>query len=91
MPLYLLLFSKALSTVVACLYPIIGLVLVVTVITAIIQAALQLEDVALSLLPKTVAVIFLILASGLGLLHGIHELMEFWIGHVDRLIRLPWS
>jgi flagellar biosynthesis protein FliQ len=91
MPLYLLLFSKALLALLACLYPIIGLLLLVTIATAIIQSALQLEDPALSLLPKTVVIILLVLFSGLGLLDSIRDLAVVWISHADRLVRQPWS
>lgn len=91
MPLYILMFSDALSTVAACLYPMIGLVLAVTVVTAIIQASLQLEDTALSLLPKTIAVILIILFFGMGLIAGIETLARLWIGHAAQLVREPWS
>ncbi len=91
MSLYLLLFSKALSVLLACLYPVIGLLLLVTITTAVIQSALQLEDPGLSLLPKTLAIILLVLVSGLGLLDGIRDLAVYWIGDAGHLVRQPWS
>ncbi len=91
MPLYVTLFAQALSVVVACLFPLITWILIVTLITAVGQAGLQLEDTALSLLPKTITMIFLIMVFGLHLLDGIERLMRLWIEHGDRLVRQPWA
>lgn len=91
MPLYITLFAQALSIVVACLFPLIMVILVVTMVTALIQAGLQLEDTALSLLPKTITMILLVMLFGLHLLGGIEHLMTFWIEQGDRLVRLPWA
>ncbi len=91
MPLYVTLFAQALSVVVACLFPLITWILIVTLITALVQAGLQLEDTALSLLPKTIAMILLIMVFGLHLLNSIERLMTLWIEHGDRLVRQPWA
>ena len=90
MPLYVRLFNEALLVAVGCLAPVILCILIVTIATALIQSALQLEETALSLLPKTLAVILLVLVFGLHLLGGIERLMIAWLTHADGLVRQPW-
>ena len=61
MPPYLTLLQTALATEIEAALPIITLLLIVGIATATLQATFQLEDTALNLLPKTVAMIVIAL------------------------------
>jgi len=91
MPLYLKLLQQALTTEVAALTPVILVLLVIGVATAIFQAALQIEDATLALLLKTLAMIGMILFGGLSFMTGFEVLATFWIGHAPSLIHMSWS
>jgi len=90
MPLYLTLLHIAFSTELAVLTPIIALLLAVGFATSFIQAALQIEDATFALLPKTIAMIFITLAGGFGLLGGFERLASTFIIHAPDLLRQPW-
>ena len=91
MPLYLKFLQQALLTEVHALAPVILILLVIGVATAIFQAAFQIEDATFSLLLKTIAMVFLVLAGGASMLRGFETLATFWIGHAPQLIRQPWT
>ncbi len=89
MPLYLKFLQQALFTEVHALAPVI--LIVIGVATAIFQAAFQIEDATFSLLLKTIAMVFLVLAGGASMLRGFETLATYWIGHAPQLIRQPWT
>jgi flagellar biosynthesis protein FliQ len=91
MPLYLNLLRTALTDEVAAVLPIILLLLAVGVTTATIQAAFQLEDTALNLLPKTIAMILIAIFGGFGAVDLIRTLVVAWISHATLLVHQPWS
>ena len=91
MPLYLTLLREALATEVEAVLPIIMLLLVVGVTTAIFQAAFQMEDTALNLLPKTVVLILIAVFGGFGALDLFKTLVTAWIGHAGLLVHQSWS
>jgi flagellar biosynthesis protein FliQ len=91
MPLYLTLLRTALATETEAVMPIIMLLLIVGITTATVQAALQLEDTALNLLPKTVAMILIAVFGGFGALNLFKTLITAWIGHASLLVHQPWS
>jgi flagellar biosynthesis protein FliQ len=91
MPLYLTLLREALSTEVEAVLPIIMLLLVVGITTATFQAAFQLEDTALNLLPKTAVMILVALFGGFGALDLFKTLVIAWISHASLLVHQPWS
>jgi flagellar biosynthesis protein FliQ len=91
MPLYLQLLHTALAAELAALVPIVLLLLIVGLLTAIFQAAFQIEDTAFSLLPKTIAMLAIPLLGGLAAMHSFEALSSYWIGHAAVLVRRPWS
>jgi flagellar biosynthesis protein FliQ len=91
MPLYLILLHKALAIEVEAVLPIIMLLLIVGIATATFQAAFQLEDTALNLLPKTVTMILIAVFGGFGALSLFRTLLLAWVGHAALLIHQPWS
>lgn len=91
MPLYLRLLHTALAIEVEALLPIILLLLIVGITTATFQAAFQLEDTALNLLPKTVVMILVALFGGFGALGLFKALVAAWIGKATLLVHQPWS
>jgi flagellar biosynthesis protein FliQ len=91
MPLYLKLLQQGLTAEVTALTPVILVLLVIGVATAIFQAALQIEDATLALLLKTLAMIGMILFGGLSFMTGFETLASFWISHAPALIRMSWS
>lgn len=90
MPLYLQLLHIALATELSILCPIVFLLLAVGFATSFIQAALQIEDATFALLPKTIAMIFIALAGGFGLLAAFEGLATDFIIHAPSLLRQPW-
>jgi flagellar biosynthesis protein FliQ len=90
MPLYLQLLHIAFSTELDVLTPIVALLLAVGFVTSFIQAALQIEDATFALLPKTIAMIFIALTGGFGLLAGFERLASQFIMHAPGLIQQPW-
>jgi flagellar biosynthesis protein FliQ len=91
MPLYLTLLQTALATEIEAALPIITLLLIVGIATATLQATFQLEDTALNLLPKTVAMIVIALFGGFGAFGLFKTLILAWIGHAGRLVHQSWS
>ena len=91
MPLYLTLLHRAMTTEVTAVMPIIMLLLAVGLTTATIQAALQLEDTALNLLPKTIAMILIAVFGGFGAIGLFKGLVVAWIGHATLLVHQSWS
>jgi len=91
MPLYLLLLHAALTTELDAVLPIIALLLLVGLATAILQAAFQIEDATFSLLPKTLAMIGVTLFGGFGMLHAFAALATLWISHAGSLVHQSWS
>jgi flagellar biosynthesis protein FliQ len=91
MPLYLTLLHSALAIEVQAVLPIIALLLIVGVTTATFQAAFQLEDTALNLLPKTIVMILIAVFGGFGALDLFKTLVMTWIGHANLLVHQPWS
>ncbi|HTI00497.1 MAG TPA: flagellar biosynthetic protein FliQ [Acidisoma sp.] len=90
MPLYLWLCAEALSTMLSAITPIILLLLLVAILIATIQATLQLEDMALSLLPRTVLVILLVLTGGFGAFGTMCHLAASWLGAAGPLVHRAW-
>jgi flagellar biosynthetic protein FliQ len=90
MPFYLQLLRSALGTELAAISPIILVLLAVGLATAIVQAALQIEDTAFSLLPKLIAMIVIGLFGGFGLLHGFEQFAVLWIRHAPDMVQQPW-
>jgi flagellar biosynthesis protein FliQ len=90
-PLYLTLLHSALAIEVDAVLPIIMLLLIVGVTTATFQAAFQLEDTALNLLPKTVTMIIIAIFGGFGALGLFKTLVVTWIGHAGLLVHQSWS
>jgi flagellar biosynthesis protein FliQ len=91
MPLYIMLLHQALMTELRAVWPIVLLLLVVGTATATLQAAFQLEDTALSLLPKTITMIVIAVLGGFGALALLKSLAVAWIGHAGMLVHQPWS
>ena len=90
MPLYLQILHIAFATELSVLTPIVLLLLAVGFATSFLQAALQIEDATFALLPKTIAMIFITLAGGFGLLAGLEQLAADFILRAPALVRLPW-
>jgi flagellar biosynthesis protein FliQ len=91
MPLYLTLLHTALAIEMEAVLPIIMLLLAVGITTSTVQAAFQLEDTALNLLPKTVVMILIAVFGGFGALGLFKSLVTAWLGHMTQLLHQPWS
>jgi flagellar biosynthesis protein FliQ len=91
MPVYLMLLQSALTTDLEAVLPIIVLLLLVGITTATIQAACQLEDIALNLLPKTVVMILGALFGGFGAVPLFKTLIMAWISHAGSIVHRTWS
>jgi flagellar biosynthesis protein FliQ len=91
MPLYLTLLHAALAVETEAVLPIIMLLLIVGITTATFQAAFQLEDIALNLLPKTITMILIVIFGGFGALGLFKTLVVAWIDHASLLVHQPWS
>ena len=90
-PLYLKLLHTAFATELSVLTPIVLLLLAVGFATSFLQAPLQIEDATFALLPKTIAMIFISLSGGLGLLGGLQRLATHFIQHAPELVHRTWS
>lgn len=91
MPLYIKLLHAAFSAELQAVLPVILLLLVVGLATAVVQAALQIEEPTFSLLPKTVAMVGIALLGGLGAMQVFARLALMLIGHAAVLARLAWN
>lgn len=91
MPLYIRLLHIAFATELSVLTPIVLLLLAVGFVTSFLQAAFQIEDATFALLPKTIAMIFICLVSGLGLIGGLQKLAVDFISHAPSLVYQSWS
>jgi len=91
MPLYIQLLHYALSAELTAVMPTIAILLIVGLVTAILQAALQIEDATFSLLPKTIAMIIIALFGGLGALQVFQNLAILFISHAPALVHQSWS
>ena len=90
MPLYLKLLHTALATELSALTPVIALLLAVGFATSFIQAAFQIEDATFALLPKTIAMVFIALSGGFGLLAGFEDLATDFILRAPALVHQSW-
>jgi len=91
MPLYIRLLHLALATELAAISPVVGILLIVGLTTAILQAALQIEDATFSLLPKTFTMIAIAMFGGFGALAIFERLAVMFISRAPYLIGQPWS
>jgi flagellar biosynthesis protein FliQ len=91
MPLYIQLLHIALTQELAAILPIIGLLLVVGLVTAFLQAALQIEEAGFSLLPKVIVMIGLPVLGGISAMHDVEALATLWITHASQLVHRSWS
>jgi len=91
MPLYLTLLWHALFVEVDALTPIILVLLVVGVATAVFQAAFQIEDTTFSLIPKLFVMLAIPVFGGDALMHAFEGLAVTWIGHAGEMVRLSWN
>jgi flagellar biosynthesis protein FliQ len=91
MPLYINLLYSALETELLAITPIVLVLLVVGLVTAVVQAMFQIEDATFSLLPKTIAMVAIALLGGFGALRAFAALATLWIGHAALLVHQPWS
>ena len=90
-PLYITLLHAAFAAELAAVTPIVLLLLAVGLITAIFQAALQIEDATFSLLPKSFAMIFIGLSGGFGAMAVLERFAVYFIGHAAILVHQSWS
>jgi flagellar biosynthetic protein FliQ len=90
MPYYLQLLRGALGVELAQITPVIGILLIVGLVTAIFQAALQMEDTAFSLLPKLLAMIAIGLLGGVGFMQGFEHFATGWIAQAPSMVSRSW-
>jgi len=90
MPFYLQLLQEALTVTIGAITPVLVVLLIIGVATAILQSALQWEDQTLSLLLKTIAMILLLLLGGATAMGRFETLATLWIGHAGAWIYKPW-
>lgn len=90
MPLYLRLLHIAFATELTALTPIVLLLLAVGFATSFIQAAFQIEDATFALLPKTIAMVFIAMAGGFGLLGAFEHLASSFMMNAPHLVQQSW-
>jgi len=91
MPLYIKLLHTALSTEFNAISPIVFLLLIIGLVTAIFQSAFHIEDATFSLLPKTFAMIAIGLFGGFGALAAFEHLAVLFISEAPVLVHQSWS
>lgn len=91
MPFYIQLLHEALTEELIAVVPIVALLLAVGLLTAVVQAALQIEEAGFSLLPKLLIMTFLPLLGGISALHLIEALATSWISHAGEFVHRSWS
>jgi flagellar biosynthesis protein FliQ len=91
MPLYIQILHIALMQELTAVLPIIGLLLTVGLVTAFLQAALQIEEAGFSLLPKVIVMIGLPVLGGISAMHGVEALATLFITHASQLVHRSWS
>lgn len=91
MPIYLTLLWHALFVEVDALTPIIAVLLIVGIVTAIFQAAFQIEDTTFSLIPKLFVMLAIPFFGGDALMHAFSALAVDWISHAGVMVRLSWN
>jgi flagellar biosynthesis protein FliQ len=91
LPLYLRILHQALTTEVMVIGPIVITILVVGFITGFFQAALQIEDATFNLLPKTIAMIILVLLGAFGAMPIFEHFTTQLILNAPSLVRQPWN
>ncbi len=91
MPIYIKLLHLAFFTELAAITPIVAVLLIIGLATAIVQSALQIEDATFSLLPKTFAMIAIAVTGGFGALRVFENFAVLFISHAPMLVRQPWS
>jgi len=91
MPLYIQLLQSALSTCILVIAPLILILLIISIATAIFQSAFQIEDATFALLLKNLATILLILLAGATMLAQFEALAASWISHAPQSIAQSWN
>jgi flagellar biosynthesis protein FliQ len=90
MPFYISLLQSALSTCIGAIAPLILILLVIGIATAVFQSAFQIEDATFALLLKNLATILLILFAGAAMLAQFEVLAASWISHAPLSIARSW-
>jgi len=91
MPFYISLLQDALSCCILAIAPLILVLVVISIATAVFQSAFQIEDATFALLLKNLATILLILAAGSAMLAHFQSLAATWISHAPVLIARSWN
>jgi len=91
MPFYITLLQEALSCCILAIAPLILLLLVISIATAIFQSAFQIEDATFALLLKNLATILLILFAGAAMLAHFEALAASWISRAPLSIARSWT
>jgi flagellar biosynthesis protein FliQ len=91
MPLYITLFQSAVSTCILAIAPLVLILLIISIATAIFQSAFQIEDATFALLLKNLATILLILFAGAAMLAHFETLAATWIAHAPQSIAQSWN
>jgi flagellar biosynthesis protein FliQ len=91
MPFYLVLLQAGLTATLAAMTPVIALLLMIGLATAVFQALFQIEDTAFALLPKIFAMIAIAMFGGFGALRIFAALAVNWISHAGMWVHQPWS
>lgn len=91
MPFYLALFESAWVTILSAIAPTIIILLCVTVATALVQATLQLEDMAFGLLVRLLTLMVLFGFGGFAGYSVLRQLLFHWLGNLGPLVHRAWS
>ena len=91
MPYYIQLLHLAFFTELAGITPIVAILVIIGLVTAIFQSAFQIEDATFSLLPKTIAMIAIFLFGGFGGLTTFENLAVLFISHAPGWVHQTWS
>lgn len=90
MPLYLKLYQYALEVGLSAIFPIVLVLLSVSLFVSILQSVLQIEDPTFALLPKTAAMIILAFTGSLGAFYIFENLCSSFIMNAPDLVSRVW-
>lgn len=91
MPFYLSLFETAWVTMLSAIAPTIVILLCVTIATALVQATLQLEDMAFGLLVRLLTLMAVFGFGGFAGYAALRQLLLHWMGNLGPLVHRAWS
>jgi flagellar biosynthesis protein FliQ len=91
MPFYQHFLFAAFNTEFTTITPIVAILLIIGLATAIFQSVFHIEDATFSLLPKSFAMIAIAITGGFGALTQFENFARWSISHAASLIHQNWA